>query len=157
MNDFFTANGFHVLKAKDGGEALDVYCENNTKIDIVLLDVMMPVMDGFSVLKEIRRTSLKPIVMLTARGEEYDQIKGFRSGADDYVTKPCSPTLLLARVGAVLKRVGKGSAGEISAGNLVISTVTRTAVCGTKQLDLTPKEFDLLYYFTLNKGVALTR
>jgi DNA-binding response OmpR family regulator len=95
--------------------------------------------------------------MLTARGEEYDQIKGFHSGADDYVTKPFSPSLLLARVEAVLKRVGKGASKEVSSGGLSLNTLTRIATSDDRQLDLTPREFELLYYFILNKGVALTR
>ncbi|MDR1570978.1 MAG: response regulator transcription factor [Clostridiales Family XIII bacterium] len=157
MKDFFAANGYHVLLAGDGGKALEAYYGNSTRIDIILLDVMMPVTDGFAVLREIRETSLIPVIMLTARGEEYDQIKGFRAGADDYVTKPFSPSLLLARVEAVLKRVGKGASGEIAVGDLRVNTLTRSALLGDRQLELTPREFDLLYYFMLNRGAALTR
>jgi DNA-binding response OmpR family regulator len=155
--DFFKANGFHVLSAADGGAALDLYYENNTRVDLVLLDVMMPVQDGFSVLKEIRSNSLVPVIMLTARGEEYDQIKGFKYGADDYIPKPFSLSLLLARVEAVLKRVGKDKSNELVAGELRISVLKRAASVGSARLELTPKEFDLLHYLVLNKNVALTR
>ncbi|MDR1134745.1 MAG: response regulator transcription factor [Clostridiales Family XIII bacterium] len=157
LKDFFKANGFHVLEAVDGGEALDVFYENNTKIDIILLDVMMPVADGFSVLREIRETSLVPVIMLTAKGEEYDQIKGFQNGADDYIPKPFSITLLLARVEAVLKRAGKSKNDEVSAGNMRINVLRRTIYVNDERLDLTPKEFDLMHYLVLNRNMALSR
>jgi DNA-binding response OmpR family regulator len=157
LRDFFKAHDFHVLEAADGGKATDIFYEYNTKIDLILLDVMMPVSDGFSVLKEIRETSLVPVVMLTARGEEYDQIKGFHSGADDYIPKPFSPSLLLARIEAVLKRVGKGSAREIVAGELRLNILKRLVSLNEERLELRPKEFDLLYYLALNQGLTLTR
>jgi DNA-binding response OmpR family regulator len=157
LKDFFSANGFHVLEATDGGKATDVFYEHNTVIDLILLDIMMPVMDGYAVLKEIRETSLTPIIMLTAKGEEYDQIKGFQYGADDYITKPFSPSLLLARVEAVLKRSGKSASDDIVAGNLRMNILKRSVIIDGAQVDMTPKEFDLLHYLILNKSMALSR
>jgi DNA-binding response OmpR family regulator len=157
LKDFFSARGYHALEAFDGGEALDVFYEHSTKIDLLLLDVMMPVADGFSVLKEIRRDSRVPAIMLTARAEEYDQIAGFRYGADDYIPKPFSTSLLLARVEAILKRAGKWQDGDIEAGPLRVSPARRTVSLGEKGIDLTPKEFDLLYCLVTNRNRALTR
>jgi DNA-binding response OmpR family regulator len=157
LKDFFSARGYHALEAFDGGEALDVFYENSTKIDLLLLDVMMPVADGFSVLKEIRRDSRVPAIMLTARAEEYDQITGFRYGADDYIPKPFSTSLLLARVEAILKRAGKCRDGDIEAGPLRVSPARRAVSLGDKSVDLTPKEFDLLYCLVTNRNRALTR
>ena len=157
IGDFLALNGFHVFTATDGGTALQMFCENNKTVDLILLDVMMPIRDGLSVLREIRSSSLVPVILLTARGEEYDQISGFQAGADDYIAKPFSPSLLLARIEAVLKRMGKNSSQDILAGNLRINTLKRAAALNGSPLDLTPKEFDLLYYFTLNRGISLTR
>ncbi len=158
LKDFFKANGFYVLEAYDGGEALDIYYEYNTKIDIMILDVMMPVQDGFSVLKELRdNVCLVPIVMLTARGEEYDQLKGFRCGADDYIQKPFSPSLLLARVNAVLRRFGKASSDEIIAGELTINTSKRTVCLSKKEIELTRREYELLLYLVVNKSITFSR
>jgi DNA-binding response OmpR family regulator len=157
LRDFFIAHGYRTFCAYDGGEALDRFYAHSTKIDLLLLDVMMPVLDGFSVLKEIRRDSNVPAVMLTARAEEYDQIAGFRHGADDYIPKPFSTSLLLARVEAVLKRAGKGQAGEIEIGDLRISPARRFVSIGAKRVELTPKEFDLLCCLAANRNRALTR
>jgi DNA-binding response OmpR family regulator len=157
LKDFFNARGYRTFEAFDGGEALDVFYEHNTKIDLLLLDVMMPVADGFSVLKEIRRDSNVPAVMLTARAEEYDQIAGFKHGADDYIPKPFSTSLLLARVEAVLKRAGKGQSGDIEIGSLRLSPARRSVFLGEKRVELTPKEFDLLYCLITNRNRALTR
>jgi DNA-binding response OmpR family regulator len=157
LRDFFNARGYRTLEAFDGGEAIDVFYEHSTKIDLLLLDVMMPVADGFSVLKEIRRDSNIPAIMLTARAEEYDQIAGFRHGADDYIPKPFSTSLLLARVEAVLKRAGKGPAGEIEIGPLCIAPAQRFVSLGGKRVELTPKEFDLLCCLAANRSRALTR
>jgi DNA-binding response OmpR family regulator len=157
LGDFFRANGFHVLTAADGGAALDTFYENNTKIDLVLLDVMMPVADGFSVLKEIRETSPVPVIMLTAKGEEYDQIKGFHTGADDYIPKPFSVKVLLARVEAVLKRAGKSRNDEVAISGMRLSVLKRALYIDERRVDLTPKEFDLLHYLILNRNMALSR
>lgn len=157
LKDFFTINDFYVLEAGDGEEAVNIFYENNAKIDLVLLDVMMPKLDGFQVLSEIRDASLVPVIMLTAKGEEYDQLLGFNSGADDYIQKPFSPSLLLARVEAVLKRIGKDKFSEITIGELTVNIEKRNVKVNGKRMELTPKEFDLLYYFILNKGLTLTR
>jgi DNA-binding response OmpR family regulator len=157
LRDFLRARGYRTLEAYDGGEALDVFYEHSTKIDLLLLDVMMPVADGFSVLKEIRRDSNVPVIMLTARAEEYDQIAGFRHGADDYVPKPFSTSLLLARVEAVLKRAGRGPAGEIEIGPLRVDPARRFVSLGGERVELTPKEFDLLHCLAANRNRALTR
>lgn len=108
LADYFGANGYSVLKAYDGEEALDIFYKNVSDIDLIILDVMMPKMNGFDVLKTLREQSyLVPIIMLTAKAEEYDQIKGFNFGSDDYISKPISPTLLFARTEAVLRRIKK--------------------------------------------------
>jgi len=121
LKDFLKGNDFYVLEATDGRMALDVFYKNNTKVDLILLDVMMPDTDGFAALKVIRESSLVPVIMLTARGEEYDQLNGFKQGADDYIPKPFSPSLLLARMEAVLKRVGKNEANELTAGGICVN------------------------------------
>ena len=157
LKDFLVSNTFSVLEATGGKKALDIFYDNNTKIDIILLDVMMPVMDGFSVLKEIRQTSLVPVILLTAKGEEYDQLHGFRQGADDYIPKPFSPSLLLARMEAVFRRVGKNESNELSAGGIRLNTLKRLASVDNIVLELTPKEFDLLCYFLLNQGLTVSR
>jgi len=115
LKDFLVSKDFSVFEAADGRKALDVFYDNNTKIDLILLDVMIPRMDGFSVLQEIRDYSFVPVIMLTAKGEEYDQLNGFRKGADDYIPKPFSPSLLIARMEAVFRRVGHIKAYRIAA------------------------------------------
>lgn len=157
LKDFLKSNKFHILEATDGRMALDIFYENNTKIDLILLDVMMPIMDGFAVLKEIRETSLIPVIMLTAKGEEYDQLNGFEKGADDYIPKPFSPSLLLARMEAILRRVGKNEVSELTAGGISVNTLKRTVTVDKTHIELTPREFDLLYYFLLNQGLTLAR
>lgn len=157
LKDFLRGNNFYVLEATDGRMALDVFYENNTKIDMILLDVMMPGIDGFSVLKEIRESFLVPVIMLTARGEEYDQLNGFNNGADDYIPKPFSPSLLLARMEAVFKRIGKTEANDLTAGKIRINIMKRNVTVNNSHIVLTPKEFDLLYYFMLNRGLILSR
>lgn len=158
LKDFFKANNFYVLEAYDGGEALEKYYEYGSGIDIILLDVMMPVQDGFSVLKELRDYAcLVPVIMLTARGEEYDQLKGFHCGADDYIAKPFSPSLLLARVEAVLRRLGKSSCDEITAGVLTINLNNRNVFLNKKEMELTRREYDLLLYLVINKSITFSR
>lgn len=157
IKDFLKINGFEVLCATNGKIALDVFYDNSTKVDMILLDVMMPIIDGYSVLKEIRQSSLVPVIMLTAKGEEYDQLKGFESGADDYIVKPFSPTLMLARIEAVLKRFGKDITNDLIAGEIKLSVIKRTAYLNDIELELTRREFDLLCYFILNKGLTLSR
>ena len=158
LRDFFRANGFCVLEAKNGIEAFDVFCAHTNEIDIILLDVMMPEQDGLTTLKEIRgSSSLIPVILLTAKGEEYDQLSGFSSGADDYITKPFSPSLLMARVEAVLRRFGKDAQKDIVAGELTVNAMTRTVYLSGKELDLTRREYDLLYYLIVNRSLTFSR
>lgn len=157
LKDFLTANNFYILEAYNGEEALDIFYENNSKIDIILMDIMMPKIDGYEVLSEIRKSSLIPVIMLTAKGQEYDEIKGFNLGSDDYIVKPFSPTLLLARIEAVLKRIGKSEDNTLTIGPISINSVQRTVKVDNTYLDLTRREFDLLAFLITNKGIALTR
>ncbi len=158
LKDFLNSNNFHVETANNGQEALDMFYEKNLEIDLVLLDVMMPKYNGFEVLKDMRENySFTPVIMLTARGEEYDQLKGFNSGADDYVTKPFSPSLLLARIESVLRRVGKSEEEEISKGSIILNSTKRIATCKGSNLELTKKEFDLLLFFMTNNQMIFTR
>ncbi|MGN1195392.1 MAG: response regulator transcription factor [Acutalibacteraceae bacterium] len=158
LRDFFKANDFYVLEAADGEQALEKFCEYNTQIDIVLLDVMMPGKDGLTVLDEIRNSfSLVPVILLTAKGEEYDQLSGFSKGADDYITKPFSPSLLLARVEAVLRRFGKSNEKDIVVGDIVIYASTRTVLLDGNPLELTRREYDLLYFLAVNQSLTFSR
>lgn len=157
LKDFLSAAGFFVLEAGDGEEGLAQFYAHNTEIDLILLDVMMPKRDGLSVLRELREASLVPVILLTARGEEYDQIAGFTQGADDYIAKPFSPSLLLLRVEALLKRLGKDGAQGIVLGPLQIQPLQHTASLRGKALTLTRREFDLLTYFVMNRGITITR
>ena len=157
LRDFLLSHKFHILEAEDGKKTLDVYYDNNSKIDMILLDVMMPQVDGFAVLKEIREYSTVPVIMLTARGEEYDQLNGFKKGADDYIPKPFSPSLLLARIEALFRRVGKTDSNEINAGGIHLNIQKRLVTNDSTPMELTPKEFDLLYYFLVNQGITVSR
>ena len=154
---YLKGNNFEVIQAADGEEALDLFYEHNKDIDLILLDVMMPRMDGFSVLKTIRKEYVTPIIMLTAMDQEYDQIKGFENGADDYVSKPFSPTILLARIQSVLRRANKNNQSEIIAGNIVINKEDRTVIHNGKLLNFKEEEFNLLLYFINNAKKVLER
>ena len=158
LGDLLSANGFHVLKAENGREALEAFTRQEGQIDLVLLDVMMPEKDGFSVLREIRSLSPRtPVILLTARGEEYDQLQGFQCGADDYIPKPFSTTLLLARMEAVLRRAGAGRVEALSAGGIVLTPEQRKVEVDGQRVGLTRREFALLYYFMRNQGIILSR
>lgn len=158
LKDLLVANGFAVVCAYDGEQALEEFTKHSTEIDLILLDVMMPKIDGFDVANEIRKSkSLVPIIMLTARGEEYDQLKGFRSGADDYISKPFSQSILLARIDALLRRVGKNADSEIKVGTLKINTSQRTVYVDGDEINLTHREYDLLYFLVINKSIIFTR
>ena len=158
LTDFLTASGYATLQAFDGQNALDVYYDNNSEIDLIILDAMMPKLDGFQVLAELRSGGeIVPVIMLTARSEEYDQLKGFKSGADDYVTKPFSPSLLLARVENLMGRMGKGEVTEITAGGISISVSKRTVHIDGENCDLRRREFDLLHFLMINKSLIFTR
>lgn len=158
LGDYFKANRFEVISAYDGEEAVNIYYENFNSVDIIILDVMMPKLNGFDVLKKLRENGqLVPIIMLTAKSEEYDQIKGLTFGADDYISKPISPTLLLARTEAVLRRAGKMHANDIVSGDITLSQSNRSVTDCGKLIDLTKKEFDLLCYLMQNSKITLPR
>ena len=150
--------GHEVDEAEDGEKAV-LKCRNNT-YDLIIMDIMMPVMDGFEAVSQIRRFSTTPIIMLSARGEEYDRLTGFESGVDDYVVKPFSPKELMMRVGAVLRR--SGSAAEDKKNlfvykGLTIDFAARVVTVDGERVQLTPREYELLFYMVTNKGLALTR
>ncbi len=157
VKDFLTKNNYEVLEAEDGAQALDVFFREKD-ISLVLLDVMMPKMDGYQVCKEIREYSKVPVIMLTAKADEQDELKGFQYGVDEYITKPFSPKILVARVEAVLRRAGSGTSEELlQVGQITIDKTAHIVTIGEKQVDLSYKEFELLTYFLENKGIALSR
>ena len=156
VKDFLTVKGFSVLEAADGEEAVDVFF-NQKDIALVLLDVMMPKMDGWEVLKTIRKFSKVPIIMLTARGEERDELQGFGLGVDEYISKPFSPKILVARVEAILRRTGNIGTGGLEAGGIRIDKAARQVTIDGQEVDLSFKEFELLSYFVENQGLALSR
>ena len=147
--------GYSVEEAPDGMTAIDMFKEKD--YDLVILDVMLPDLDGFSVCRELRKTSRTPVIMLSARGEEYDRIHGFEVGIDDYVVKPFSPKELMLRVSAVLKRTNSISDDTFEYEGLKVDFAGRIVYIDGKKTDLTPKEYDLLFYLIKNKGIALTR
>ncbi len=158
LKDFLSLKGFAVRTAADGVQALEEYYANNTEIDLILLDVMMPQRDGFSVLAELRQDGASvPVIMLTARGQEYDQLKGFEQGADDYVQKPFSLSVLHARIEAILKRAGKADQPEIIKGHLKLNAMERTVYEDDELIELTKREFDLLQFFLSNTSRVFTR
>lgn len=156
LADFLVREGYKVIEAADGEETIDVLFNTKTKIDLVILDVMMPKYDGWFVLERIREFSTVPVVMLTARSDEYDQLKGFKLGADDYVTKPFSPSVLMARINKILKR-DRTDISELQFGVVRMSLASREVFIEGTKTELTPKEFELLRYFIDNKGIALSR
>ena len=157
VKDFLVKNGYAVVEAEDGAAALDIFFSDNN-IDLLILDVMMPKMDGWEVCKEIRKTSSVPIIMLTARGEERDELLGFQLGVDEYMSKPFSPKILVARVEAVLRRTtGMSDDARIEAGGVVIDKVAHTVLVDGQSVDLSFKEFELLEFFMENQGIALSR
>ena len=151
---------YNVEEASSGMEAIEKCRQKN--YDLIIMDVMMPELDGFSACREIRRKSQVPVIMLSARGEEYDRIHGFELGIDDYVVKPFSPRELMMRVSAVLKRtaanVPAASDGEqVTIGDMVVDFAARQVTIKGEKLNLSPKEYDLLFYMVRNRGIALTR
>ena len=149
--------GYRVLRAYDGMEALDKAVDPDLRL--ILMDVMMPRLDGFSAVKEIKKIKDVPVIMLSARGEEYDKLFGFEMGVDDYVTKPFSPKEVMARINAVTKR-RKGEENNkdvITYEGLTIDMVGRNVYVDGEKAELTPKEYEILFYFVKNKGIALTR
>lgn len=157
VRDFLTKQNFEVLEAGDGAEALDIFFETEG-IALVILDVMMPKMDGWEVCREIRKNSKVPIIMLTARGDERDELLGFELGVDEYISKPFSPKILVARVEAILRRTGQDTSGDVlSAGGITIDKAAHLASVDGKAMELSFKEFELLTYFLENQGIALSR
>ena len=157
VKDFLTRAGYQVLEAQDGEEAVDTFYSTKG-INLLVLDVMMPKMDGWEVVKEIRKVSKVPIIMLTARGDERDELLGFDLGVDEYISKPFSPKILVARVEAILRRTGQtGTEDVLSAGGIVIDKAAHLATVDDKPMDLSFKEFELLTYFLENQGIALSR
>ena len=157
VNDFLSHKNFNVVEAADGEEALDIFFENKD-IALVILDVMMPKMDGWQVCREIRAYSEVPIIMLTAKTSEQDELLGFQLGVDEYISKPFSPKILVARVEAVLRRSNGSSADNVlAAGDITIDKAAHLVTIGESQVDLSYKEFELLTYFVENQGIALSR
>ncbi len=157
IKDFLAQKGFGILEAADGEEALKVFEENQNKINLILLDVMMPKLDGWSVLRQIRQTSKVPIIMLTARGEEQDELFGFELGVDEYISKPFSPKILVARVEAILKRTQPEESKLKDYGGIVIDAEGRTVTVDGKQIEMSLREYELLKYLVDNKNIALSR
>lgn len=157
VKDFLERDGFSVLEAGDGLEAMDIFYEHKD-IALLILDVMMPKMDGWQVCREIRQVSQVPIIMLTARGDEKDELQGFDLGVDEYISKPFSPKILVARVEAILRRTNVLFSEEsIDAGGIVIDKTAHLVTIDGKSVELSYKEFELLAYFVENQGIALSR
>ena len=157
VKDFLVKKKYKVLEAGDGEEAIEVFF-GNKDISLIILDVMMPKMDGWEVCKEIRKFSKVPIIMLTAKSEENDELKGFELGVDEYISKPFSPKILVARVDAILRRANKiGADMTIEAGDIKIDKAAHIVKVKDKEIELSFKEFELLTYFIENKGIALSR
>ena len=157
VRDFLVKQDYEVLEAGDGEEAMDVFYHNKD-IALLILDVMMPRMDGWEVCREIRAESKVPIIMLTAKGDERDELLGFELGVDEYISKPFSPKILVARVGAILRRSGQTDAEQVlSAGGFMINKSAHEVTRDGRTLELSFKEFELLTYFIENQGIALSR
>lgn len=157
VRDFLEKQNYKVIEAADGEEAVDIFFKEKD-IALIILDVMMPRMDGWQVCREIRQYSKVPIIMLTARGDERDELLGFNLGVDEYISKPFSPKILVARVDAVLRRSGSGNSEDVleSAGIRIDKAAHQVTIDG-KEIELSFKEFELLTYFVENKGIALSR
>lgn len=158
VRDFLTRQNYEVLEAADGEEALDIFYKDKT-IALLILDVMMPKMNGWEVCREIRQTSKVPIIMLTAKSDESDELMGFDLGVDEYITKPFSPKILVARVEAILRRTNKiGDAADFkTAGEIILDKTAHEVKISGNPVELSFKEFELLEYFMNNQGIALSR
>lgn len=156
VKDFLQRKDYNVIEAENGEQAVDIFCSNND-ISLIILDVMMPVMDGWQVCQEIRKLSDIPIVMLTAKSEEQDELLGFELGVDEYITKPFSPKVLTARVEAILRRAGADEQESLKADGIEVDRIAHIVKVDGNIIDLSFKEFELLTYFMENKGVALSR
>lgn len=158
VGDFLKKKDYEVIEAENGQKAVDIFFEEDQDISLVILDVMMPVMDGYAALKEIRQYSKVPVIMLTAKSEERDELQGFDLGADEYISKPFSPNILVARVDAILRRsnaIGEGK--RLENGGIVLDTSAHSCTVDGKELELSFKEFELLQFFMENTGIALSR
>jgi DNA-binding response OmpR family regulator len=157
VKDFLTKSGYIVLEAENGNEALNLFYKDK-EIALLILDVMMPGMDGWEVCKEIRESSKIPIVMLTAKGEEDDELLGYKLGVDEYITKPFSPKILVARVEAIFRRIGaEEEDNKIEMGSIILDKSAHSVEIDGNNVELSYKEFELLTYFMENKGIALSR
>lgn len=159
VSDYFRNEGFEVIEAEDGKKALELFAEH--EIDLIMLDIMLPEIDGWSVCRRIRKESAVPIIMLTARSDEDDTLLGFELGADEYVTKPFSPKVLVARAKTLLKRadgvVGVAEENDMSLAGIEVNRLSRTVLVDGEEIILTHKEFELLVYLMENKGIVLSR
>lgn len=157
VSDFLVKNGYQVLEAENGEAALDIFFAQKD-IALIILDVMMPKVDGWQVCREIRKVSKVPVIMLTAKSDERDELTGFELGVDEYISKPFSPKILVARVGAILRRTTQAAADtKLEAGGIVVDKAARLVTIDEKEIDLSFKEFELLVYFMENQGIALSR
>ena len=156
VNDFLSKKGYIIIEASDGAEAMDKFYSVKD-ISLVITDVMMPKMDGWQVLKEIRESSQVPVIMLTAKGDERDELQGFELGADEYISKPFSPKILVARVEALLRREGGDKQERIEINGIVLDEAAHSVTIDGESVELSFKEFELLQYFMNNKGIALSR
>jgi len=157
VSDFLKRQGYSVVQAEDGQQAIDIFNVTGDTLDLIILDVMMPGADGWEVLRHIRQHSKIPVIMLTAKSTESDELLGFGLGADEYITKPFSPMILIARVQAVLKRYNMGISEKKNYGGIEIDQSAHTVTCDGEEVELTPKEFQLLVYLCDNAGIALSR
>lgn len=156
VKDFLVKNEFRVIEAEDGEQAIDIFFSEKD-IALVVLDVMMPKMDGWQVCREIREKSKVPIIMLTAKSSERDELLGFELGVDEYITKPFSPKILVARIDAILRRSNAISDDKLEVGGITIDKAAHRVLIDGQDIELSIKEFELLTYFVTNKGVALSR
>ena len=156
ISDFLKIKGYETVEAGDGEEAIDVFFADK-EIALIILDVMMPKMDGWEVLKTVREHSKVPVIMLTARTEETDELKGFEYGADEYISKPFSPKILVARVEAILRRSGVNQDEVVRVGGIEVDKSAHSVKIDGKEIELSFKEYELLLYFIQNKGIALSR
>ena len=157
IKDFLIKDNYNVLEAEDGEKALEIFENEKEKIDLIILDVMMPKQDGWSVLRKIRQSSQVPVIMLTARGEEQDELFGFELGADEYISKPFSPKILVARVEAILKRTIQKENTNKDFGGIIIDEQGRTVTVDGKNVEMSLREYELLKYLVDNENIALSR
>lgn len=157
IKDFLVKEDYKVIEAENGEKALTIFEEKRERIDLILLDVMMPKLDGWSVLRQIRQNSKVPVIMLTARGEEQDELFGFDLGVDEYISKPFSPKILVARVKALLNRTREKENNKCDYGGIIIDNDGRTVTVDDKLIDMSLREFELLKYLVENESIALSR